>query len=339
VGTGALKTWLDPRAPRWRSPVGRLLWCAVDRALLVLAAAVRPAARRLAPGRGLALVYHRLAPLPGDPASELLPAIAVSDFERQLRHLRRHYRPVSAAALPAAASDHRRGARLPVAVTFDDDHPSHVRHAAPALRRADAPATFFLCGASLDGPPQAFWWERLQRIADRGGDLATALPGLPAGLHAAAAVIEGMTVAERERAAEALAAVAGPDPPDTGLDRTDIAALGAEFEVGFHTRRHHSLDTLGDEQLAQALREGRAELEAAAGGPVRTVAYPSGRTDSRTSAAAASAGFHAGYTTSGEPLRRRGDRRLIGRFEPRSPSLGVFALKLAVAPWRRAPRG
>jgi peptidoglycan/xylan/chitin deacetylase (PgdA/CDA1 family) len=330
----ALKAWLDPARPWWRTPAGRLLRGALERVLLLAAAGLAAAQRLRGPGTGLALVYHRLAPSAGDPARELLPAIALDDFRAQLRVLRRHYRAVPASELPEAARTRRRGQRLPVAITFDDDDPGHLRHAAPALAAAGLPATFFLCGASLDAP-RAFWWERLQALVDAGG---TPPAGLPGDLHAAALAIEAMPAAERERVDGLLAAAVGDPPPDAGLRAPEVAALAATFEIGFHTLRHHSLDTLDDTELARAMREGRAPLEAAAGGALRCVAYPSGRTDVRTAGAAATAGFATGYTTTGRALLAGDDLRLIGRIEPRSPSLGVFALKLAGAPWRSAPQ-
>jgi peptidoglycan/xylan/chitin deacetylase (PgdA/CDA1 family) len=323
--------WLRRDPAWWTHGTGRL----VDAGLRAAATAIAPAARWLAPRHGVALVYHRLGAERGDPRRELLPAISLTDFEAQLRHVAARYRAVPASALPAACAAHRRGARLPLAITFDDDHAGHLRHAAPALRRHGLPATFFVCGASLDGP-HAFWWERLQRVADAGGRPADALPGLPTDLHAAAEAFEEMRPEDRDRAAEALLAAAGPDPEDAGLRRAAVAALGRDFEVGFHTLRHHPLNTLGDAQLERAFREGRDAVAVAAGAEPAAVAYPSGRFDGRTGPAAAAAGFGAGYTTSGEPLRPGGDPHLIGRFEPRSPSLGVFMLKLAVAPWRRA---
>jgi peptidoglycan/xylan/chitin deacetylase (PgdA/CDA1 family) len=277
--------------------------------------------RARGPGNGVALVYHRLAVEPGDPARELLPAIAVADFERQLRLLVRRYRLVPASTLLAEAWARRRGARLPLAITFDDDDPGHLRRAAPALRRAGAPATFYLCGGSLSAA-RTYWWERLERVGD-------------ADLHATAARVEAMPASERTAFDRALGERLGGEPPDAGLRAADVAALAAGFEIGFHTREHHPLDTLSDDELAAALRDGREELASAAGQPLLTIAYPHGHADARTPSAVAAASFTAGFTTAGEPLRPTTDPRLIGRLEPRSPSLAVFALKLAAAHLRR----
>src|SRR4051794_38530062 len=199
---GGLKAWLHPARPWWRTPAGRVARAGLERLLLAAAAALALAQRLRGPRRGLALVSHRLGPVAGDPQSELLPAIALDDFTAQLQLLRRHYRPVRASELPRAASMRRRGQRLPIAVTFDDDDPGHVAYAAPCLEAADLPATFFLCGASLDGP-HVFWWERLQELLDAGGAPPA---GLPPDLHAAARAIEALPAPERDAVDAQLAA-------------------------------------------------------------------------------------------------------------------------------------
>lgn len=295
------------------------------------------------PGVGLALVYHRLGPRPGDPRHELMPAVSRADFAEQVAHVARHYRSVTACDLPRAARERRRGHRLPVAITFDDDLSTHLGIAADVLERARCRGTFFLTGATLDGP-RPFWWERLQAVADRGRLARVSVPGLPghvnhgeASLPRVARAIEALSPRDRDRVDVALAAL-GPEPAEQGLRRSQVAELARRgFEIGFHTRDHHPLPTLADPELAGALCSGRTELEEAAGAPIRSLAYPNGATDHRTAAAARRAGFTCAFTTSGEPMRRGSDTCLLGRFEPRSASLGVFALKLASASLRRAP--
>ena len=90
---------------------------------------------------GVALGYHRIGDPQGDPERELVPRLASARFESQLRHLRRHYRPVTASRLREAIGARRRGERVPVAVTFDDDLGSHAEVAKPILARANVPAT------------------------------------------------------------------------------------------------------------------------------------------------------------------------------------------------------
>ena len=144
-----------------------------------------------------------------------------------------------------------------MAVTFDDDLASHADHAAPALQRAGAPATFFLCGASLE-KPHAFWWDRLQRAVDQGIELpAPADASQP--IRATGLLVEELPAAERDEFAERLAALIGPDPDDAGLRADQVSRLAAAgLEIGFHTRGHHRLTQLTDDELARELREGRS---------------------------------------------------------------------------------
>src|ERR1043165_2875263 len=100
----------------------------------------------------------------------------------------------------------------------------------PLLRGAGVPATFFVCGASLEAPFE-FWWERLQRAADAG--LMTGTEPI----HAVASRIQQSPPKERDREAERLQQLVGPDRPDAGMRAGDVRALAAAgFEIGFHTR-------------------------------------------------------------------------------------------------------
>ncbi|MEA2397835.1 MAG: hypothetical protein QOK25_1391 [Thermoleophilaceae bacterium] len=293
-----------------------------------LGGAIERVLRHTALRAGVAVAYHRVGSTGGDPARELDPALDAAVLEGQLAHLTARYRLVPASRLAAAVRMRRRGERFPVAVTFDDDLASHATHAAPALQRAGAPATFFLCGASLDGP-HAFWWDRLQRALDRGVDLPP-----PADAHrpirATGLLVEELPAAERQAFAECLAELAGPDPDDSGIRAEQVTALAAAgLEIGFHTRGHHRLTQLGDEDLARELREGAEQLAGLAGGPLETIAYPHGRADDRVAAAAAAAGYRAGFTTEPRAVTPTSDPLRLGRLGAPLDSVGRLAFDLA----------
>ncbi|MEA2403942.1 MAG: hypothetical protein QOE08_589, partial [Thermoleophilaceae bacterium] len=152
---------------------------------------------------GIAVAYHRVGPTAGDPERELDPALPLALLERQVQHLSARHRLVPASRLPAAARMRRRGEPFPVAITFDDDLSSHAQHAASVLQRAGAPATFFLNGASLEGP-HAFWWERLQRAVDRGVALPPPADGARP-IRATGLLVEELPAAEREELSAKLA--------------------------------------------------------------------------------------------------------------------------------------
>jgi peptidoglycan/xylan/chitin deacetylase (PgdA/CDA1 family) len=220
-----------------------------------------------------------------------------------------------------------------VAITFDDDLPSHLSQAVPALRRERLPATFFLSGAGLNGP-FSFWWQLLQRAWDR--DLvdttllhAWGVTDRNVTLRQIARRLEAMPPAERDGAASSLRAALGGDDPDDTLSRDGVEALAAAgFEIGFHTRNHDDLLGLSDEQLPVALSAGRGELEDVAG-PLSTISYPHGRADERVAAAARAAGFSFGFVADGSAVTPGVDPHLVGRRYPARGAGGRFALDVA----------
>ena len=109
-------------------------------------------------------------------------------------------------------------------------------------------------------------------------------------------------------------------------------------EIGFHTRDHDRLPTLSDDALARAMRAGVADLSAAAGAPLRAIAYPHGDADERVAAAARDARFACGYTTSGVAVRADTDPFLMGRLYPSRVSIAHLASQLNYV-IRRAQRG
>jgi peptidoglycan/xylan/chitin deacetylase (PgdA/CDA1 family) len=290
---------------------------------------------------GAVLVYHRVAEGDGgDPSREILAALAKDDFERHIRHLRRHYRVVHAADLIDAARSRRRWRRFPVAVTFDDDLASHVRTALPALRRAEVTATFFLGGTTLDGA-RSFWWHDLQDAIDErlvvslphvaDTDLRAALERVPKAIFRVAGTIERLEPSQRDEVAAALRAAVGSRAADPGLRAADVQALVAGgCTVGFHTLRHDALPALGDDALDDALHDGRDTLAAVVGAQLDTISYPYGKADDRVARAAHAAGFTHGFVTGRRGVTPDTDPLLIPRIPP-APSLGKTALRVAQA--------
>ncbi len=288
---------------------------------------------------GLGVAYHEVAARQGDPRTELVPAVQADLFGRQIMFLNRHCDLVSAGSLVQSVQQRQRGRRIPLAVTFDDDLPSHARDALPSLQAAGAPGTFFVCGASLD-EPFAFWWERLQKAYDSGH--ATAVLGPAAArtsdIHSMGRWFEGLAPALRDEISDKLRVVNGGDAPDAGLRWSDLDRLrAAGMEVGFHTRRHDVLPALDDESLAAAMVAGRAEPESLVG-KLRTFAYPHGEFDDRVSAAVREAGYEFGFTTQPIAFMAHDDPFKIGRVVAPEASVGALAREIAVALVRRIGR-
>lgn len=298
--------------------------------------------RRGAARIGLVLVYHRTGTVSGDPNYEIDPALRVDLFERQLRHLKRRYRVVSADEILDAAASRLPGGRFPVAITLDDDLRSHLTLAAPALQRLSLPATVFLTGAFLHDSPSP-WWNDLQRAVDRGALSAGDIPGAeelvqnalerqPRAARRLARAVQELPPDVRDETANRLHAIGGQDGAEAALSKADLGALvRSGLAVGFHTLRHYDLRTLDDGQLAQALEEGREALAAAVGRELSLIAYPHGKCDERVAAAARAAGFGLGFTGVAEPVRAGDDPLRLGRLQPPQRSAGRFALDLANA--------
>jgi peptidoglycan/xylan/chitin deacetylase (PgdA/CDA1 family) len=334
VVSGAIQ-WILFAEPR--ASVREIPWRARKHtAALLLRAGARVSGRRV----GIALVYHRVAAEQGDPDQELVPAIAVDTFRQQLRHVRRWYRVVAASELPDAVASRRRGERVPIAITLDDDLLSHRTYAAPALRDAALTATFFL--GSCDSPPaERYWWELLQGARDSNILISSMLPEvdealiakaiarIPKALRDVGRSIESLPVAVRAGVLERLRQHIQSVNP--GLTRADVADLAEQgFEVGFHTVRHDPLPGLDDAQLQAALQDGRRELEHTVGRQLAVLAYPHGKADSRVARAAAGT-FEFAYTGAGTAVTPASNRHLLGRLEAPLAGGAAFAYRLATA--------
>jgi peptidoglycan/xylan/chitin deacetylase (PgdA/CDA1 family)/SAM-dependent methyltransferase len=308
---------------------------ALRRALRSFLAEIRGLRLRLSAARvGAAFVYHRIGDPPGDPTRELVPALGSDLFSRQVRYLRRRYALVPASDLRPAILSRRRGQRIPVALTFDDDLPEHITAALPLLQDLRAPASFFLCGASLDGP-STFWWERLEAVTRHGQYPETlpetlALGASESSIHETALRIQRLPRHERERVGEHLGESLGPERLPVGLRANDVKQLAAAgFEIGFHTLGHDELPPLDDESLHSALMDGRDRLQHLSGLPLTAVAYPHGSADERVARAARSCGYIAGFTTNGHGIGVGTNPLLMGRIAPSFTSVAETAWSLA----------
>jgi peptidoglycan/xylan/chitin deacetylase (PgdA/CDA1 family) len=303
----------------------------LERVRLLLAGRLEARLRRSAEARGAALVFHAVAPTSGYPWHEIEPAVSIDRLDAVIRYLARRYVLVLAAELPAAVRARQPGEPVPIAVTFDDDLVSHREHAEPVLRRHDAVATAFLCGAT-----EPFWWQLLQAAVDGRAIAADALVPVdaelvrsslarrPGAVRRLAQAIEELRPAERNRVAAVLMRAVPNHPPVLGPAGAQALAE-AGWEIGFHTRRHDVLTSLDDSAL-------RAAIERIGGARgARTLAYPHGKATQREARAAREAGYVAAYTGRNEVLAACSDDYMIGRLQPDTTTPGCFGLELARA--------
>ena len=282
--------------------------------------------------RGAALVLHAVGDAPGDGAYEIDPPFGVQHLDALVGYLAERYALVTAAELFPRARARAPGERIPVALTFDDDLPSHRDRAAPVLARHGARATAFLCAAE-----EPFWWQHLQAALDLGRVRPAYLPEVdgrivadvlerrPFAIQRLARAMEELAPPQRDLVTARLACLGNVARQHLGLDGMR-ALLRDGWELGFHTRRHDVLPALDAEDLEVAVAEGRERFP----GPApRTFAYPHGKAGGREEAAVRRAGYEAAFTGAAGVLRDDTDPFLIPRLQPHPRSLSRFALELA----------
>jgi peptidoglycan/xylan/chitin deacetylase (PgdA/CDA1 family) len=284
------------------------------------------------------LMHHEIAPAQGDRDRDIVPALGAELFRAQLEYLSRHYEVVPLRELIARMRDRSPSQRIPVALTFDDDVSGHASIAAPILEEFGFAATFFLSGSCLQGP-SPFWWQDLQAILDQGpaawatmqGELAREFPwtALDGGFRGLADTIEALPPAQRDAVAGRLRELAG-QPPDDGLSAEAVRNLASRgFDIGFHTLRHYSLQTLDTVELDRAMSEVIDELAEVTGYRPTAIAYPHANADLRVAESAQRAGFQLGVILKGGAANLRQHPLLLDRVDAWTNSLGGFAWVLA----------
>ena len=309
-------------------------------AALLRSAAVNRAVRTLARLRGhsLILVYHRLgASLP--PGCEIVPSVPPDVFRTQVQALGEVVDLVTLDEIVAAENTGRgrsttARARPAVALTFDDDLPSHVDDALPTVREFGVPAAFFLSGRALHGSG-GYWFQHLEGLIVAYGEArAAALLGV-ADVGAAGLLLACEANAHlRQRVGKLALDLPAPEILEPGAI-TVLAAAG--MTLGFHTVDHDLLPALDDAALDDAVSRGRADLTAIAGSALRYFAYPHGKVDDRSAAAVRRAGFAAAFTGRAAPVRQGDDRYRLPRWEPGPLAVDDLLIKLAIRLHRPAP--
>lgn len=238
-------------------------------------------------------------------------AVDADRFERQMRFLHRHYRPLSGAEFRAVldgASPPERG----VLVTFDDGLLNNKTVALPILHRLDVPAVFFLATGFLDaasgGQLRRHWTEGLiahlshqvtRDTFDPTG-LAAQLPGLDADLTARSSseailrVVDHLKTLSQSQRTDRLAALKanlGDPPPPSAFPADpeghsilatmtwDQARTAASHGItlGGHTVNHESLARLPDEAAATEITGSLDAIANRTDQPGDLFSYPYGR--------------------------------------------------------------
>jgi peptidoglycan/xylan/chitin deacetylase (PgdA/CDA1 family) len=285
------------------------------------------------------LIFHRVL-ADADAINPTTPDAAV--FEELMRHMARQFQvvPLSAAMcledLPARA----------VAITFDDGYADNAIVAAPILRRLGLPATFFIATGFLNGG--RMWNDTIIETVRAWKTDQMDLSDLGLGLHPLATVGQRVAAIEsvidqtkyldwkkrNEVVNELSHRLQHPLPTDLMMTSAQVRELVAQgMDVGGHTVTHPILLKVTDASAEQEIVQGKRELEAIAGIPIKLFAYPNGKPgidyNARHVEMVKRAGFTGAVSTAiGSPTRRM-DPFQIPRFTPWSTVPERFGLQLA----------
>jgi peptidoglycan/xylan/chitin deacetylase (PgdA/CDA1 family) len=323
----------------------RLLRAAANRWRLEDGTGGRRLRRRSAPPFTI-LIYHRVHPRP---TPFMIDAMPPERFERQMRHLRRAYRPMplDELALRSLEGTVPRGA---VAVTFDDGYADNATHALPILQRYGIPATVFLATGCI-GNGRIPWHDEVLLAFEgtRRKDFRLPVPDgarMPLATETDRAFAASLALAmlkplpEGERLA-AVAAIRDELGSGTGngpgstlmLDWDRVRAMrrsGVRF--GAHTVTHPILSRVTPERARDEVVESKREIERALGEEVALFAYPNGRPEDFTDETVAlvrASGFRAAVTTRFGANESGSDPFRFRRGTPWEADAARFALKLA----------
>ena len=317
--------------------------------------ALRTADRLVHPGgRGIILLYHRIAADTCDPYGLCVSPAA---FEEHLQAIGAAGRPLSAGAFADAVGRNALPDRS-ICITFDDGYADNVEVAEPLLARYDVPATIFVTTGRA-GRDREFWWDELERIfldtpqlpATLDLDLgATTLrrvidtaagpdrpapvrspgwrlldPVAPSPRHAAFRqayeALQPLPPDERDRAIDALATWAASDrsvrPARRAMDPGEVAALDrrGRVEIGAHTVTHPALPSQPPHLQRGEIERSKRDLEAWTGHEVAGFAYPYGLYDDSAVAAVRGAGFRYACSCIFRHVRPGSDVFLLPRID------------------------
>lgn len=269
--------------------------------------------------RLLGLCYHGVVSEEGPPAdARTRIAVTATQFEAQMRELRRHWTPVGSRRILDAISG---GPPLPdraVHVSFDDGYRNNLTVAAPILERYEIPATVFITSGFLDTRRPPWPLELHERLVACTGLLPilsgrfTTPSHTPERTEEALKFVDAakeLAAPQRENLMETLRSETEIDLSAPWkrelyepLDWTDLPGLPRRgVEIGAHTVSHPNLARLAPDELDEEIETGRKKIEAAMDGAYRceSFAYPFGSSRDYSDAvvdAVRKAGFRLAFT-------------------------------------------
>ncbi|MEQ1897751.1 MAG: polysaccharide deacetylase family protein [Vicinamibacterales bacterium] len=293
--------------------------------------------------RGVVLMYHRVGAGGSDPYDLF---VSEATFREQLEWLGRVGSVLSLEELACGVIPSR--PTRAIALTFDDGYVDNIAVAAPLLRAAGCPATFFLTTGG-GRHPYHYWWDRLAAALDGQTPVPpTLVLDLPSGrLEIATATeperrvahwrvydeIVRLPAGKRDEIVDRIAAWASLpalDIRDRRMTWDEVGDLASEprHAIGAHTVDHLFLPAQTDDVLMGELVESRAVLERHTGRRIESLAYPFGAVDARTVAAARDAGFRVAVTCVDGPILPSDDLLALPRIAVKQEPLDQFIARV-----------
>ena len=246
-------------------------------------------------------------------ASRAVPILAyhgiddAATFERQLRYIRRRFRPVGLAEIIAALD----GEALPpkaLLVSFDDGDPSIFHVGLPLLRKYEVPAVAFVV-TGLVGSTQMLWTKLARSLVQAGGALA-GRPSLDA--DEVVRLLKGMDDERRIDALETLRRSATEPPPLANqMDWTELKAVDREglMAIEDHSFSHPQLDRCSTQSVRDEIARSTALFESELGRRPRAFAYPDGAWSAEAPAMLGAGGYRAAFLFDHRRARVSGNDR------------------------------
>jgi peptidoglycan/xylan/chitin deacetylase (PgdA/CDA1 family) len=292
-------------------------------------------------GRLCIVNYHRVLEH-FDPLLKSEPDIQTFRWQMELLAECFNVLPLHDAALALATE------RMPpraIAITFDDGYRSILDFAVPILNELGLPATVFVTSGYLD--ENNMWNDRIIEAVRLMKSEHLDLRDAGFGMHHLASLADRKIAIERltERAkylepearlalTRRLESIAGVDTtPGLMVTQEMLKRLAASgMDIGAHTVSHPILTKLDSHDAWAEIVDGKWQLEAITGKPVRLFAYPNGKVgrdfDSRHVQMAKEAGFSAAFTTSVGAATGRHDRFQLPRSRPWDSTPSRFGFRL-----------
>jgi peptidoglycan/xylan/chitin deacetylase (PgdA/CDA1 family) len=295
----------SPRVPLWWRNDSRIRYPSVHlpgpgstapgarRPMAWFRSAVVLVARTATRGRARIFMFHRFGP-PGTPNPRRL---AADILDRQLSHLRRHYRIVPLRELVARLRAGRDLSPGTVALTVDDAYSDFGEDAYPVFAHHQVPVTLYVVSDFASGRIW-LWWDAIRYMltaavhGERAGSvlgnaLRLSFSG-PDTREQAWRTLAGRATAlspqERDRYLGDLQQLMGvvlpstPPPEYAAMTWDHLRRLDPSLvEIGAHTRTHPILSHCDAEQLRAEVEESRQVIEHELGRPITTFCYPNGQ--------------------------------------------------------------